>query len=294
MKISDLIHRTRIGALGLSLLSVACIITDDDDDGGINDGGESGNPPATTGQPNTTGSVDDSGTDAGTDAGTGDEVCQDAENVVSEPGFEEGPDTAAWTVTSEVFDTVICDAGCTDEGGAEPYAGDYWVWFGGLEEGDPPENAIVEQDVTIPADDEAQLSFWFQIRSGAGTGDDVFSVDMVDGDIVDNLWMVTDLDMPSYSDQYRRIDLDVTPWADGGTYTLRFSTSIQNNGLTSFFLDEVELVACSAEAGTSTGMATEGADTTAGSTGTTGDTEGATGTSTGTGTGTGTGTTTGG
>ena len=75
---------------------------------------------------------------------------------------------------------------------------------------------------------------------------------------------VTDADMPSYAGGYHRVDVDVTPWADGGTYTLRFSGSIQGSGLTSFFLDEVSVTSCSMD-GTGTDSApaadvVEGAD----------------------------------
>lgn len=297
MKTSDLPYRTLVGALGLSLLSAACIINggndpgiDDDDNGGV-----SGDPPLTTGSGNTDGPSVSTGaaTDA-TDTDSGGDTCSEAQNVVADPGFEGGSPNDTWVEASEIFDAIICDSRCTTEEGAEPYAGDFWVWFGGLE--DTAEVASVEQTITIPEGEIAELSFWFQIRSGAQTGDDMFLVDMVDGDAVDPLFTATDLDMPEFSDGYHRVVVDVSPWADGGTYTLRFSADIAGVELTSFFLDEVELVSCTEMAGTSTGVedTTAGVeDTTAGTTAATGETEGSTGTSTGSGTDTGTGTSTG-
>ena len=239
MKISDSFLRTFAGTLGLCLLSAGCIINGDDG-GNASNGTDSGNPP-TTSASGTVGTVDD--TTSGNPTDTGTDACEGAENLVSDPGFEEGSAGTAWTAASVVFETPICDSSCTDEEGAAPYAGDWWVWFGGLD--DEAEMASVEQAITIPTGDTAQLTFRFQIRSGAGTGDDVFLVEMVDADLVDTLWTVTDADMPSYAGGYHRVDVDVTPWADGGTYTLRFSGSIQGSGLTSFFLDEVSVTSCS-------------------------------------------------
>lgn len=290
MKISDPSYRTLVGALALSMLSAACIINgggdtgiDDDDNSDV-----SGDPPPTTGPSVTSGPNDSTGTDGGTDAtDSGGEVCGEADNVVVDPGFEGGSPNDTWVEASEVFETIICDSTCTTEEGAEPYAGEFWVWFGGLE--DTAEVASIEQVISIPEGEVAELSFYFQIRSGSGTGDDLFFVDMIDGDTADPLFTASDLDMPDYA-SYRRIAIDVTPWADGGTYTLRFSADIAGVELTSFFLDEVSLVSCTEEVGTSTGV-----EDTTGTSAATGETEGSssdTGTETGTGTGT-TGTSTG-
>lgn len=257
------------GALALGLLGSACIITTSEDDGDVEETGDEGDPPLTTGQPSdSTGPVaDDDTTDGPIDDTTGGPAGECTDNLVLDPGFEAGSPSAVWTEASDVFGTPVCDLGCTDEEGAVPYAGEWWAWFGGVE--DEPENASVSQSITIDPE-MSYLSFWFQIRSAAGTGDDVFTATL-DGDTV---FMVTDLEMPDY-DEYQRIDLDVSEWADGGTYELRFVSSHTGNGLTSFFLDEVSLVSCSEGAGTSTGPDTEGQDDTAGtsSSGTTGDTD---------------------
>lgn len=260
------------GALALGLLGSACIITTSEDDGDdVEVTDESGPPPLTTGQPSdSTGPVADETSSGPIDETTGGPVGVCTDNLVLDPGFEAGSPSEVWAEASDVFGSPICDTGCTDEMGAAPYAGDWWAWFGGIE--GEPENASVAQTITVDPE-MAYLSFWFQIRSGAGMGDDVFTVTL-GGDTV---FMVTDADMPDY-DQYRRIDLDVSQWADGGAYELRFASTHTGDGLTSFFLDEVSLVSCSESAGTSTGPDTDGQDSTGGSTG--GSTDGTTGGST--------------
>lgn len=276
---------TLVGVLGLGLVSTACIITTSEDDGD-GDATDDGTPPSTTsGQPSDTTSAVPDGTtaDPGDDTTTGGPAGECTDNLVLDPGFEAGTPSDAWTEASEVFGTPICDASCTEEEGAVPYSGDWWAWFGGVE--GEPESASLSQTVTIDPE-AAYLSFYFQVRSGAGTGDDVFTVTL-GGDTV---FMATDLDMPEL-DQYTRIDVDVSEWADGGAYELVFSSTLTGNGLTSFFLDAVSLVSCTEMGATGTTGETEGQDETTGGT-TVGDTDGTTGTgTTGTGTTDGTGTT---
>lgn len=284
MTISTASLRTLAAATLLGLFLPACIITTsgDDEEGGDETDDDDG-PTPTTGLPSdTTGPVvDDTGDTGPIDETTGGPAGECSDNLVLDPSFEGGTPSEAWAEASDVFGTPICNEGCTEEEGAEPYAGEWWAWFGGVEE--ETENASLAQTITIDPE-MAYLSFWFQIRSGAGTGNDVFEVTLGG----DTLWMATDLDMPDY-DQYRRIDVDVSQWADGGSYELRFDSSFTGEGLTSFFLDEVSLVSCTEGAGSSTGPDTDGLDdsTTAGegsssggsSTGgsSTGDTDGSTG-----------------
>jgi hypothetical protein len=264
MTISAVSVRTLVGVAGLGLLSTACIITTSEDDGDV-ETTDDGNPPASTGQPSdSTGPVADGTSTGPEDPTTGGPMGECSDNLVLDPGFEAGTPSEVWTEASDVFDTPICDASCTTEEGAVPYAGDWWAWFGGVE--DQEENASLAQTITI-APDMAYLRFWFQIRSGAGMGADVFTATL-DGDTV---FMVTDLDMPDYGD-YTEVEIDVSPWADGGSYELRFASSHTGNGLTSFFLDDVSLVSCSEAGSSSSGPATEGQD----STGSTGDTDGTT------------------
>lgn len=267
--------RGLVGVLGASLLSTACIITGLGDDVDTGVGSDDSTVPAETGLPSdSTGGADSDGT-------TGGPAGDCTENLLLDPGFEGGTPSAAWTEASTLFGTPICDASCVLEGDPpEPYAGDWWVWIGGASEMDlmeGPEAASVSQMVTVEPD-SAYLSFWFQIRSSAGTGNDIFTVTL-DGDTV---FMATDAEIDDYA-TYTRIELDVTPWADGGTYELVFSGEQIGPDKTSFYVDEVSLITCAEEpAATDSGTTgdTEGQDTTAG----TGADSGSTGATDGTGT----------
>lgn len=250
----------RVAAAGLLVLgATGCIINTSDDDSGGMGPTDDGNPPAETGLPSatTTGTggndTDPPATDDGT---TGGPMGNCSDNLVVDPGFEGGTPSEAWTEASMVFGTPICDASCTEEPGASPFAGQWWLWLGGVD--DEPEVASVSQTITI-GPDTAFLSFYFQIRSSGGLGDDMMEVTL-DGD---TLFMVTDLEMSDYSD-YRQVQLDISEWADGGSYELVFRSDHAGTGLSSFFVDQVSLVSCSDEEPT-TGDTTVGQDETAGS-----------------------------
>lgn len=257
--------RTVAALVSLAGLGSACIITTSGDDSGQSgtDGGDDGvddGVPATTDlttglPPGDDDGVDDDGPsdDTGTTGGELPEEC--SENLVGEPSFEGGTPSPAWDEASELFGTPICDGGCSEDPGAVAHSGDWWVWFGGSET--EPEVASVAQSVTIPEGDVAQLSLWVSVTSAAGTGNDVLAVSL--DEVV--VFMITDADMPDY-DGYTNVALDVTDFADGGEHQLLIETEISGAGLTSFFVDDVELVSC-VEPGGSTGDSTAG-DSTAG------------------------------
>lgn len=201
------------------------------------------------------GNVDDTGGET-TDGPTGE--C--SETRIVDGGFEGGTPSAAWTEASSQFGTPICDAGCTQEEGAVPYAGDWYAWFGGVADA---EQASVSQSVTLDGD-SAYLSFRFVINASAGTGDDVFTV-TIDGQTV---FMATDLEIEDFA-SYTPISIDVSDFIDGGEHVVAFSSDHLGTGMTSFFLDEVALAICD-EGGESSSSG--GSDTTAADSGTTDDT----------------------
>jgi hypothetical protein len=169
-------------------------------------------------------------------------------NLVMDPGFEAGAQGTAWDQASTTFGTPICNADCTDDANAGPFEGEYWAWFGGLEE---MEAASLTQSITIPAAENALLSFRFAINATTGTGDDEFRV-TVDGT---EEFMVTDAEMDAYAD-YTHVDVDLTAYADGAAHTIRFESDHPGHPdtglITNFFLDKVSLVTCSAS-GTDSG-----------------------------------------
>jgi hypothetical protein len=266
--------------------SAGCFIAGDDDDG--NASAETGGPgsattPVTMSGDNSMSTTNGEG--SGTTPGTGDDTTDSGmlpdgcgDNLLQDPGFEGGTPSDVWAEASDVFGTPICNAGCSEEAGAEPYAGDWWAWFGGIEQMD---NSSVSQSIAIDPE-AAILRFRLWINTGGGTGMDEFYVD-IDGM---NVFMVTDLDEAEY-DSYTLVEVPVDEFADGMMHTVTFGAEISGESLTNFFLDDVLLVSCSEGGGSSTTMGTMTATDTDAST-TMGDTDTGEPTSTGTGTGDGT------
>ena len=177
---------------------------------------------------------------AGSESGGQLEGCGD--NLLADPGFEEGTATTAWEAVSPLFETAICNAECTDDAGAGPFVGDWWVWFGGIAQPDTPS---VSQTVVIP-DGLAMLRFGFSINAGSGTGNDVFTVSMD----TNSLLRLTDAAVASYGG-WRVVEIDVSSFADGEEHTLTFAANIAGVGVTNFFVDEVELLPCEDVTGSS-------------------------------------------
>lgn len=186
---------------------------------------------------------DDSTTSAGSsESGAALEGC--GENLLGDPGFEGGSPNEVWVAESDLFGTPICSIDCTDDVGAGPFVGDWWVWFGGLAQ---PDTAFVRQSVSIP-EGMAMLRFGFSVNAGAGTGNDVFTVSV---DEMTQL-QITDAEAESYGG-WRLVEVDVSSFADGEEHVLSFSASIAGVGVTNFFVDEVELRSCEDGSSSSSG-----------------------------------------
>ena len=177
------------------------------------------------------------------DEESGDPPLECGGNVLSDGGFELGTPNAAWDEASVLFGTPICDDGCSPDPGAEPFAGDWFAWFGGATE---PDVASLSQAFSVEAQ-AARLTFQFAVNAGAGSGEDIFAV-RVDANTV---FMVTDADMAGLED-YTEVTLTLDQYADGMPHTLRFESDVLGDGLTNFFVDEVSLVGCDDEAPTGT------------------------------------------
>ena len=180
------------------------------------------------------------------------------ENLLQDPGFEAGVPNPNWDSDSPLFGTPLCNADCTDDVGAGPLVGDWWVWFGGIAMTDTPS---VSQSVVIP-EGRAMLRFGFSINAAAGDGNDVFRVAVGD----ETELLITDAEAASYVG-WRFMEVDVSNYADGMEHEISFSATLTGGGLTSFFVDEVELLPCEEPGGSSssssTGMAI-GSSTTGG------------------------------
>ncbi len=153
---------------------------------------------------------------------------------VQDGSFETGTPNAAWTEFSANFGTPLCDeAGCGLGGGTGPRTGSWWTWFGGIASA---ESGSVSQDVTIPVGPSAELRFWLEIPASGQPG--VMDVTL-DGVV---LFSVTEADTATYP-TYTEVVVDVSSFADGGTYTLEFASETQAGAAaTNFFVDDVQLL----------------------------------------------------
>ncbi|QKK01396.1 MAG: S8 family serine peptidase [Pseudomonadota bacterium] len=153
--------------------------------------------------------------------------------VVADGGFEGGTPNADWDEASTSFGTPLCDvAGCGTGGGTGPNSGDWWAWFGGISTG---ETGSVAQEITIPSGSSASLSFFLEIPAADTPG---FLEVSLGGDL---LFTVTEADAGTYA-TYDQVVLDVSSYADGGTYELRFDSTIDSGATTNFFVDDVSLL----------------------------------------------------
>lgn len=183
---------------------------------------------------------------SGTPAPQGVLVCTtsggaDGEDVVVDGGFEAGTPNPNWNEASTNFGTPICDAGaCGTGGGTGPFAGTFWAWFGGFSGG--TEAASVSQDVTIPTG-TAELSFQFEVPACDGAASDFMEV-LLDGNQVFEHTCGDGLIAP-YAEQ----TFDVSSFADGGTYTLEFTSTTGGGAPSNFFVDDVSLCAVAGDDG---------------------------------------------
>ena len=149
--------------------------------------------------------------------------------MLADGGFEGGTPNPFWNEGSTNFGTPLCDASCGLNGA---HGGNWWAWFGGISTAD--EVGFVAQEVTIPSGDSAELRFWLEIPVANTPG---FLDVSLGGDVV---FSVTEADADSYP-VYTEVVVDVSSYADGGTYELRFEGGSTAGEVTNFFVDDVSL-----------------------------------------------------
>lgn len=159
----------------------------------------------------------------------------DGTELVVDGGFEAGTPNPNWNEASTNFGTPICDTVlCGMGGGTGPFAGTFWAWFGGIA---APETASVDQDVTIPTG-TAELSFQFEVPVCDGAATDFLEVNL------DGTPVFTHTCGDGLVNPYEPRTVDVSSFADGGTYNLEFTSTSDGSGTSNFFVDVVSL--CSA------------------------------------------------
>ena len=152
-------------------------------------------------------------------------------DVVVDGSFEGGAPSEAWTETSTLGGTPLCDPACEEPPANLASDGQWWARFGGVA---TPAQASLEQVVTIPIGAD-ELTFELSMPS-CGTGNDFLRV-TIDGAEV---YLVSPcIVLPGYFLQ----QVGIADFDDGGSHTLRFEASTGNgSGITIFLVDDVQLV----------------------------------------------------
>ncbi|MBN1964306.1 MAG: hypothetical protein JW910_06650, partial [Anaerolineae bacterium] len=160
-----------------------------------------------------------------------------ATNVIQGGDFEDGSPNPYWAETSTNFGTPLCTVGlCGDGGGtAGPRGGDWWAWFGGNNGG--AEVGTLAQDVTLPADSTAELTFWLWIGSWETAGLDYLEA-WVDGDSV----FYTSEDNATYQSGYVQVTVALGATYAGSTVTVEFEGTDMYGTNTNFSVDDVKLL----------------------------------------------------
>lgn len=155
--------------------------------------------------------------------------------VLQDGGFELGDPNPYWEVDSLNFGTVLCDNSCSGSAENAPRSGSWWAWFGGI---DALETGYVSQELTI-APGTAMLSFWLRVPFSSGLADDYLAAS-IDGS---EIWRITAATSGAYQTAYQHVAVDVSAFADGGTHTLRFDSTVVGGGAetSNFMLDDVSL-----------------------------------------------------
>ncbi|MBN8726904.1 MAG: hypothetical protein J0H15_04280, partial [Xanthomonadales bacterium] len=169
--------------------------------------------------------------------------------AIQDGGFELGDPNPFWDTDSLNFGTVLCDSSCSNSPENAPHSGSWWAWFGGI---DSFETGMVSQQVTIPSGG-ATLKFWVRVPFSSGLAADFLKAS-VDGTEV---WRVTADAAGAYQAAYQQVTVDVSAFADGGTHTVRFDSTVVGGGseTSNFMLDDVSL-----ETGTGGGSCTAVSD----------------------------------
>jgi chitinase len=146
--------------------------------------------------------------------------------------FEAGSPWPAWTVqTSTGYGTPLCNTALCGTG-APPFAGGNWAWFGGAA---APETATLGQAVVLPLFSSPLLRFQMRVEVTAPPTDTL--VVSVDGTPVQ-----TFIEPASSESEYSVRQIDLTPFANGGSHALLFTYNGPTNGVGNFHVDNVQLL----------------------------------------------------
>jgi len=154
--------------------------------------------------------------------------------LLGDGGFELGSQPASpWQQYSRWFGTPLCSvAACGGYGTALPRSGQWWAWFGGINQ---PEEGSLEQTLTIPAG-RAFLRYFLQTK-GCGSPSDFIQILVDDSEV----WRQTAAEINCWDTQYNQWEIDLSPFADGQTHRLKIYSLQSTSAPTNFFLDDLML-----------------------------------------------------
>ncbi|MGB6367393.1 MAG: Calx-beta domain-containing protein, partial [Thermoanaerobaculia bacterium] len=155
--------------------------------------------------------------------------------IVADGGFEAGTGSGAWAESSTAFGSPLCTTSTCGLEGAR--SGDGWAFLGGVT--GAAEVSSLEQSIVIEPG-IATLAFYLWIPEASGNSSDVLRV-LID----DQPLLEVAEHHSSYRSGYRRVEVNLSAFADGGSHALRFEaiTSGSSSG-TNFYLDDVAFEVC--------------------------------------------------
>ncbi len=164
-------------------------------------------------------------------------------NKVQDGGFEQGPENSAWTQTSAIYETIVCDAiQCGLLNGMGPYNGRYWAYFGNLD--GRAELARLEQALTMPSQGDAVLAF--RLAVPAAELPFQFQAAIIPAASPSEPAVLFEINQTHASvfSTYQMVEVDVSAYANGGAYTLRFGFTCDagdSSARAAVFLDNVSI-----------------------------------------------------
>jgi Metallo-peptidase family M12B Reprolysin-like/Calx-beta domain len=166
------------------------------------------------------------------------ETCGVSATAVADGGFEAGSPWPAWPVQSSTQrGTPICQRNGSCGFGIDTYAGEYVAMFGARP---GAETATLGQTVTLPVSISLTLRFQMRIITVSASPADTLVV------TVDGVPARTFAEPPSPDSSYILRQVDLTPFADGGSHAIlfRYSNAPPTSAFSTFLVDNVELFAC--------------------------------------------------
>lgn len=153
--------------------------------------------------------------------------------LIQDGSFEAYTPNPYWDEYSAQYGTPLCTvADCGTGTGTGPRTGNVWSWFGGATTGD---SGYVSQQITMPPG-QTTITFWVEQYVCGTAGAANYMRLLVD---TTEVWRTDGLDPACGVLGYRKIELDLSAFADGATHTIKFDSVTVGSG--NFFVDDVSV-----------------------------------------------------